>query len=100
DFTRHLQSGALPAELVEVMTPYHEALKRVVSDLSRAAGVGPKVETTVLNPFIAPDVPRTTVVVQLRNTTNGERTITYVVVELRAEQNLAVVTPPQRSIRK
>jgi hypothetical protein len=100
DFTRHLQSGALPTELVEVMTPYHEALKRVVSDLSRAAGVGPKVEIAILNPFIAPDVQRTTVVVQLRNTTNGERTITDVVVELRAEQNLATITPRQRSIRK
>ena len=100
DLTRHLQGGALPPDLVEVMTPFYEALKRVVSDLSRAAGVGPKVESTILNPFIAPDVPRTTVVVQLRNVTDGLRTITDVVVELRAERNLAVVTPRQRSIRK
>ncbi|MEA2163853.1 MAG: hypothetical protein QOK37_1980 [Thermoanaerobaculia bacterium] len=100
DLTRHLESGALPPDLVEVMTPYHEALKRVVSNLSRAAGVGPKVEATVLNPFIAPDAARTTLVVQLKNTTNGDRTITDVVVELRAERNLASVMPRQRLVRK
>ncbi len=100
DLTRHMESGALPPDLVEVMTPYHEALKRVVSNLSRAAGVGPKVESTILNSFIAPDAPRTTVVVQLKNTTNGERTITDVVVELRAERNLAAVMPRQRLIRR
>jgi hypothetical protein len=98
DMARHLSSGVLPHQLMNIMTPYHEALKRVLGDLSRQAGVGPQIKSTVLNTFIAPDGARTVVALQVQN--SSEQPVTDVHVELRVEGNVATIVNARQLIAR
>ncbi|MGH9422084.1 MAG: hypothetical protein ACRD3J_19050, partial [Thermoanaerobaculia bacterium] len=96
DLARHLASGVLPQQLIDIMTPYHEALKRVLGDLSRQAGIGPQIRSTVLNVFIAPDATRTAFALQIRN--GPEQPVTDVHVEMRLEGNVATIVNARQVI--
>ncbi|HEV7238052.1 MAG TPA: NYN domain-containing protein [Thermoanaerobaculia bacterium] len=96
DLSRHLTSGVLPQQLADIMTPYHEALKRVLGDLSRQAGIGPQIKSTVLNQFIAPDAARTTIALQIQNA--SEQPVTDVHVEMRLEGNVATIVNARQGI--
>ncbi|HKI05866.1 MAG TPA: hypothetical protein VKK31_28050 [Thermoanaerobaculia bacterium] len=90
-------SGALPRSLADVLTPYHVALKKVVGDLSRQAGIGPNVEVVVLNSFFSVEAGRSTLILRLTNV--SDRPASDVVVELLLDNPaLAVVGRREKSI--
>lgn len=96
DIRSLLTSSAVSKRLADFMTPYHEALKRVVGDLSRQAGVGPQLKTRVLNTFVAHGSRRTTLLFLLQNSTGKDggssgQPLSNVHVELRIEGGVAAI---------
>lgn len=99
-----LGGGALFKSLVDVITPYYAALKQVMGDLSRQAGISPNIQAAIENPFISLENRRSTLV--LRVTNISERPTIDVLVELivkdsiislagTREQKIAVLDPHQ-----
>jgi hypothetical protein len=75
-----ITNGALSQHLADIITPYVQALKRVVGDLSRQAGISPSVEAVIENPFISIESDRTSLV--LRVTNQSQRQVSDVQLEL------------------
>jgi hypothetical protein len=90
-------SGALPRSLSDVLTPYHVALKKVVGDLSRQAGIGPNIEASVENQFFSFEPERSTLIVRVANV--SERPAADVTIELLLDSpTLAVIGKRERRI--
>jgi hypothetical protein len=87
--THLLKSGALSQHLADVITPYGQALKQVIGDLSRQAGIGPVVEANVENSFISFESRRSTLV--LRITNKSQRAVTDVIVEILVDTPVVTV---------
>jgi len=75
-----LESRVLSSMLAETTNLYHVALKQVIGDLSRQAGVGPNIEVAIENPFISIESGRSTLVLRLTNL--SERDATSIGVEV------------------
>ncbi len=82
--------GAMSKNLENVLTPYQSALKLVVGDMSRLAGVAPDVESRVENPFLSLENARSTLVLRLFN--KSVRAVTDVLVEVLVEQPTFVIS--------
>ena len=78
--TELLASGALSRGLADVLTPYHVALRKVVGDLSRQAGIGPNIEASIENPFLSSEGDKSTLVLRITNA--SERSASDIAVEL------------------
>lgn len=92
-----LGGGALSKSMIDVVTPYYVALRQVVGDLSRQAGVGPNVEVSVENSFLSLESPRSTVVLRLTNL--SERPVTDIFIELLVEsQYFAILGRRERKV--
>ena len=84
-----LDTGALSQRLADVITPYQMALRQVIGDLSRQAGIGPMVQAAIENPFISLETGRSTLV--LRITNESERPANDVAIELMVQDPLISV---------
>lgn len=84
-----LTSGALSRALQDVITPYYEALKQVVGDLSRQAGVGPNLEVAIENAFVSLESMKSTIALRITNVT--ERPVSDIQVEVLAEDHSIVL---------
>ena len=84
-----LDTGALSQRLADVITPYQMALRQVIGDLSRQAGIGPMVQAAIENPFISLETGRSTLV--LRITNESERPANDVAIELMVRDPLISV---------
>jgi len=72
--------------LADVLTPYFGALKHVMGDLSKQAGIIPDVEPEIENSFISLETLHSTLV--LRITNKSERRVTDIIVNLSAETSV------------
>jgi hypothetical protein len=92
-----LSSNAVSARLAATVAPYHEALKRVIGDLSRQAGVGPQVKAKALNTFVARGAVKSAIVLQVQNQTgldggpSSGRPVSNVQIELRVPPTFAQI---------
>lgn len=75
-----LTNGALSQHIADIITPYVQALKRVVGDLSRQAGISPSVEAVIENPFISVESDNSSLI--LRVTNQSQRPVSDVQLEL------------------
>lgn len=99
-----LGGSALPKSLVDVITPYYAALKQVMGDLSRQAGISPNIQASIENPFVSFESEHSVLVLRVSN--NSERPATDVLVELMVkdpgivvagarEQEIPILSPQQ-----
>jgi hypothetical protein len=84
-----LQNQALSSQLIDLITPYRQALHQVVGDLSRLAGVGPVVDVVVENPFISLESSHSMLVLRVIN--KSERAVTDVTVETISENPAVLI---------
>lgn len=92
-----LQGGILSQHVADIVTPYRQALKQVVGDLSRQAGIGPDIDAHIENPFISLEGSRSTVV--LRVTNKSQRAVSDVFLEFLVEDtSLSVIGSRDRRI--
>jgi hypothetical protein len=96
DLAELLRPGVLSQRVVAVLTPYRQALERVVGDLSRLVGIAPNVQASIVNKFMSPEADQSTLVLRIENT--SERPITDVFVEVSSETPAFLV--PERRARQ
>lgn len=90
---RILKGETLSSNIANVIVPYHAALKQVIGDLSRQAGIGPNLQATIENLFYSLEVNRSTLVLRIAN--ESERPVTNVMVELLVEDSFLSITGKQ-----
>lgn len=94
-----LTGGTMTQPLEDAVTHYSRALKQVIGDLSRQAGVGPNLDAYIENPFISLESERSTLVLRVSNT--SDRPVTDALVELLVEDPVVrVVGSRERTISK
>lgn len=89
-----LTSGALSNS--DVIRPYHEAIKQVLGDLSRRAGLGPNIVPSVENTFISLENNKTKLTLRIKNA--SERLATDIGVELIMDTPQVRITGPRETI--
>jgi tetratricopeptide (TPR) repeat protein len=94
-----LTGGTMTTPLEDAVTHYGRALKQVIGDLSRQAGVGPNLDAHFENPFISLESDRSTLVLRVTNT--SDRPVTDTLIELLVEDPVVrVVGSRERTIAK
>jgi hypothetical protein len=94
-----LTSGTMTRPLEDAVTHYSRALKQVIGDLSRQAGVGPNLDAYIENPFISLESDRSTLVLRVTNT--SDRPVTDTLIELLVEDPVVrVVGSRERTVAK
>ncbi|KAA3659386.1 MAG: NYN domain-containing protein [Calditrichaeota bacterium] len=94
--TKLLNSGVLSQNLTDIITPYHAALKKVLGDLSRQAGIGPKIDVVIENPFISNETEKSTLVIKATN--ESQRQVSDVQIELLADNSILNIAGNKNSI--
>ncbi len=79
----NLEKNQIFKDLVYVLTPYFSALKHVMGDLSKQAGLTPDVEPNIENAFFSLETVHSTLVVRVAN--KSARRVTDIVIDLSAE---------------
>lgn len=85
-----LRSKALTTHLTDVVTPYAQALKRVIGDLSRQVGESPSIDAAIENSFISLENNHTTLAVLVTN--QSQRAVRDVLIQLLPENPLVTVS--------
>jgi tetratricopeptide (TPR) repeat protein len=94
-----LTGGTMTRPLEDAITHYSRALKQVIGDLSRQAGVGPNLDAHIENPFISLESERSSLVIRVSNT--SDRPVTDALIELLVEDPIVrVVGSREKSIAK
>lgn len=94
-----LTGATLTRPLADAVTHYSRALKQVIGDLSRQAGVAPNLDAYIENPFISLESDRSTLVLRVTNT--SDRPVTDALIELLVEDPVVrVLGSRERTVAK